>query len=131
MKKMLCIFIATVILNPLFVRAVAWQFDSGPFVFPGTGISEKNNVAKHDGFRCGYKFQKGTVTIEYALPHGVIAAKLTIYNLTGVAVESFDLRSSATMLQWDVSRQKFPAGVYPAAIRFGGVEKRIQISIVK
>jgi hypothetical protein len=74
---------------------------------------------------------RGIVTFQYSLPEGTKNAKLMIYSLSGVRVETLDLASGSNSVTWNFSKHKIGAGIYLAAMRFGSFENKIQISIVK
>jgi hypothetical protein len=80
---------------------------------------------------CRPVISKGVVSIQYSLPQNAKGATLGIYNLSGVRVQSFDLAPGTNMVRWGVSSQRIASGIYLAALRYGTVENKIQISIVK
>jgi hypothetical protein len=80
---------------------------------------------------CKSDANKGIVTITYNLPAAGKGAKLTIYNILGVAIESFDVQPGSASFQWNFAKKQVVAGVYLASIRCAGIEKKTQLSIVK
>jgi hypothetical protein len=132
MKKILCVFLAIVLLTPLLSGAVTWQKDSDAFMFPGVSILLQNKTtAPLAGIRCVPDVKNGFVTIQYHLPPTVKNATLTIYSLSGALIQAFDLQSQNTTVKWSIAGRNVAAGIYLAAMRYGIIEHKTQISIVK
>ena len=132
MKKTFNFFMAIAFMAPIIAGAVTWQMDSGPFTFPGVSVkNQAHSNAAQAALWCRPTISKGVVTIQYSLPQNAKGAKLSIYNLSGVRIQSFDCAPGTNVISWGVSAQRIAAGVYLAAMRYGTVENKIQISIVK
>jgi hypothetical protein len=132
MKKLSCLFMAMVLVVPLFVGAVTWTVDSNQFRWVSTGIkNDKFLKATQISLRCVPDFAKGMVTIHYTLPAAAKNVKLAIYNVSGVLIQNFDLRPESRTIQWGFAKNKVAAGIYVASLRYGDVEKNIQLSLVK
>jgi hypothetical protein len=132
MKKIFSLFMAIAFVAPIIAGAVTWKLDSSPFKFPGVGV--KNPVLSNtiQSVRlCRPMVSNGIVTIQYSLPQNTRGATLSIYNLYGVRVQSFNLAPGANAIRWGVSSQRAAAGVYLATMRYGTNEEKIKISIVK
>jgi hypothetical protein len=132
MKKAACFFMTMLMVVPFFVGAVTWNGDSNQFRWLGTGTkSDMFLKASQISLQCVPDFAKGMVTIHYALPAAAEKAQLAIINVNGVLVQNFDLQPGSRALQWDYAKNKVAAGIYVASLRYGEVEKNIQISLVK
>jgi len=132
MKKLwnLCAFAALAL--PLVASAAQWSITSAPFDFPGVGVRFNKSASPAQSsltYRSG--MSRGLVTFQYSLPEGTKNAKLQIYSLSGVRVESLDLAAGSNSVAWNFSKRKIGSGIYLAAMRFGSFENKIQISIVK
>jgi len=132
MKKVSYLFMTMLLLVPLFVGAVTWTGDSNQFRWIGTGIqTQKFLKATQISLQCIPDFAKGMVTIHYALPAAAKNVKLAIYNVSGVMIQNFDLQPESRTIQWGFAKNKVAAGIYVASLRYGDVEKNIQLSLVK
>jgi hypothetical protein len=132
MKKTFCFFMAIAFMAPIIAGAVTWTMDSGPFNFPGTSVKNPAlSSAVQPARLCRPVVSNGVVTIQYSLPQNTRGATLSIYNLSGVRVQSFDLAPGTNAIRWGVSAQRAVAGVYLATMRYGTNEDKIKISIVK
>jgi hypothetical protein len=132
MKRPFCVFTLIAVLTPLFVGAVTWQADSGPFSFPSVFIDNSERMhAAQSALRCVPGGAKGIVTFEYRLPAAARGAQLNIYSLGGVLVRNFGLQAGETAVRWSTTESKVASGVYLASLRCGAVEQRIRISITK
>ncbi len=132
MKKICFLYAVIAFVAPLIAGAVTWQMDSAPFGFPGTAVKYfRQSDASRAALNCNPSMCNGYVTFQYALPQGAKNARLTIYNLVGKVVESFDLSAEANTVRWGVEKNNVVTGVYLAAMRYGSFENKIQISIVK
>lgn len=81
--------------------------------------------------KCRYDAARGIVAFSYNLPSKAAGAKLNVYNIGGVMVKNFDLRTGTGMVQWNLSKSSIAPGVYMASLKYGAVEKKTQLSIVK
>jgi hypothetical protein len=131
MKKTFSFFMAIAFMAPIIAGAVPWQMDSSPFYFPTVSVANRLHAPAQASLLCRPATSKGVVTIQYNLPQNAKGATLGIYNLSGVRIQSFDLAPGTNVIRWGVSSQRIAAGVYLAALRYGTVENKIQISIVK
>jgi hypothetical protein len=132
MKKVSYLFMTMLLVVPLFVGAVTWTGDSNQFRWGGTGIqTEKFLKATQFSLRCIPDFAKGMVTIRYALPAAAKNVKLAVYNVSGVLIQNFALQPGSSAVQWYYSKSSIAAGIYVASLRYGDVEKNIQLSLVK
>jgi hypothetical protein len=123
--------VAIAFMAPIIAGAVPWQMDSNPFYFPGVSVKNRVHSPAQISLLCRPVISKGVVSIQYSLPQNAKGATLGIYNLSGVRVQSFDLAPGTNMVRWGVSSQRIASGIYLAALRYGTVENKIQISIVK
>ena len=120
------------LLVPLFVGAVTWLGDSNQFRWPITSTTSNSLLkASQIVLQCIPDIAKGIVTIQYKLPSVAKNVKLNIYNVSGVLIQNFDLQPGSSAVQWDYSKNSVAAGIYVASLRYGDVEKNIQISLVK
>lgn len=132
MKKAACIFMTLLLGVPFFVGAVTWTGNSNQFRWIGSGVKNDMLVnASEVSLQCTPDFTQGTMTISYTLPAAVKSAKLVIYSISGVHIQDFDLKSGSAAVRWNFAKAKVAAGVYVASLRYGEVEKNIQMSIVK
>ena len=132
MKKTFSFFMAIAFMAPIIAGAVTWQMDSGIFTFPGPSVKNPAHSSAVQSTRlCRPVVSNGIVTIQYSLPQNARGATLSIYNLSGVRVQSFDLAPGTNAIRWGVSSQRAAAGVYLATMRYGTNEDKIKISIVK
>jgi hypothetical protein len=132
LKNAFFVFMSVVVLSPLLVGAVTWQMDSSPFTFPAVSVLNSTHMAGSQmAIKCKYDAAQGIVAFSYDLPSTATAAKLKVYNTGGVMVKSFDLRTGNGTVQWNISKNKVAPGVYMASLKYGNVEKKTQISIVK
>jgi hypothetical protein len=132
MRKVACLFMTMLLAVPFFAGAVIWNGDSNQFRWLGTVTkSDKFLKASQISLRCVPDFAKGTVTMHYALPAAAKNAKLAVYSVSGALVQNFDLQTGSNALQWDYAKNKVAAGIYVASLRYGDVEKNIQLSLVK
>lgn len=132
MKKAFFIFMSVVLLMPLLAQAVTWQMDSSPFSFPTVSVlGTTHMIASQTAIRSSFDASRGIVSFSFNLPSTVQGAKLKVYNSGGVMVKAFDLSTQAGSVQWNISKSKVAAGVYLASLRYGDVENKIQLSIVK
>jgi flagellar hook assembly protein FlgD len=123
---------SVIVSTPLLAGAVAWQLDSSPFSFPTTNVLGSNHqIASQSAIKSSIDAARGIVSFSCALPSRAQGAKLKVYNSSGVMVKDFDLQTGASSVQWNVSKNKVAAGIYLACLRYGDVENKIQISIVK
>jgi hypothetical protein len=126
------VFASVVVLSPLLAAAVTWQMDSSPFVFPAVSVlNGSSTAASQTAIRSRYDAARGIVAFSYDLPSTTTAAKLKVYSIAGVMVKSFDLQAGTGTVQWSISKNKVAPGVYMASLRYGNVEKKTQLSIVK
>jgi len=132
MKKVVCLFMTMLLVVPFFAGAVTWTMDSNQFRWLGSGVkNDKFLKASQTSLQCIPDFAKGMVTIHYALPAAAKNATLAIYNVNGALIQNFDLQSGSRAIQWDFAKDKVAAGIYVASLRYGEVEKNIQLSLVK
>jgi hypothetical protein len=132
MKKAFFAFMSGVLLSPLLVGAVTWQMDSSPFSFPAVSTINGNHmIVSQSAIRCNYDAVRGIVAIRYTLPKVAKNAKLNIYNIGGVMIKTFDCAPGSNAIAWNLGSNKVAAGIYLASMRYGNVENKTQISIVK
>ena len=133
MKKAIGLFMALTLLVPLIVNAVVWgPANSNQFRWPVSGVKNAE-FTKISQPTLAWKsdVSKGIVTIHYTMSSLIKSAKLDIYNVNGVLIRNFDLGSVKNSIQWNIGKENVAAGIYVASLRYGNVEKNIQISIVK
>jgi flagellar hook assembly protein FlgD len=131
-KKAFFFFMSIVVLAPLLAGAVTWQMDSSPFSFPATSVfGGAHMIASPSAIKSSFDEARGIVSFSCNLPSRAEGAKLRVYNSNGVMVKAFELQTGTSSVQWNVSKNKVAAGVYLASLRYGDVENKIQISIVK
>jgi hypothetical protein len=133
MKKTFSFFMAIAFMAPIIASAVPppWTMNSAPFNYP-TGVRyNKQTVPSRAILARKAGINKGIVTFQYSLPASAKGAKLSIYNISGACVESFDLTPAGNSVIWNTAKRKIAAGIYIAAMRYGSFENKIQISIVK
>jgi hypothetical protein len=130
MKKIWYLCASVALALPLIAGAATWTITSDPFAVTAVRYNKISNPAQSI---LKYKpgASRGIVTFQYSLPEGTKNAKLTIYSLSGVRVESLDLAAGSSSVTWNFSKRKVGAGIYLASMRFGSFENKIQISIVK
>ncbi|HUI92053.1 MAG TPA: T9SS type A sorting domain-containing protein [Chitinivibrionales bacterium] len=117
---------------PIIAGAVTWQMDSSPFGFPAESVKNPaQSNAMLTAHLCRPVVNNGFVTIQYSLPQNVRGATLTIYNLFGARIQTFDLTPGSNAVRWGVSSHRVVTGVYLAAMRYGTNEEKTKISIVK
>jgi len=132
MKKVSCLFMTMLLLVPLCVGAVTWLGDSNQFRWVTTSTTNNSLLeASQTVLQCIPDAAKGIVTIQYKLPAMAKNVKLSIYNVNGVLIQNFALQAGSSAVQWDYSKNSVAAGIYVASLRYGDVEKNIQISLVK
>jgi hypothetical protein len=133
MKKFFCGFIAVALFIPLLAVAVTWTGDSNQFRWTdGTPALMSNQLAPSPiTLQCRSGFLNGSVTFLYNLPSRAPGAKLTIFNVSGALVKSFHLEPGVGSVHWSFVKDRAAAGVYVASMRYGTVDKKIQIAIVK
>jgi len=132
MKKAACFFMTMLMVVPFFVGAVTWTMDSNQFRWLGSGVkNDKFLKASQISLQCVPDFAKGIVTIRYALPVAAKNVKLAIYDVNGTLIQNFDLQPGSSAIQWGFAKDKVAAGIYVASLRYGEVEKNIQLSLVK
>jgi hypothetical protein len=132
MRKTACLFMTMLLAVPFFAGAVTWLGDSNQFRWLGTGtMSDKSLKADLTSLRYVPDFAQGLVTIHYALPAAAKNVKLAIFNVNGALVRDFDLQPGSTATRWAFAKDNVAAGIYVASLRYGDVEKNIQISLVK
>jgi hypothetical protein len=138
MKRMRFLIAIFALSAPFVVSAVTSEADSNPFTFPGVispTVGIKVAPAVRDAlsaFQCRAESRSGITTIHYTtVPASIRNAKMTIFNLAGAQVASFDLRPGTSSIQWSIEKHSVAAGVYWSSIRFGSVEKKTKISMVK
>jgi hypothetical protein len=131
-KNAFFVFMSVVVLSPLLVGAVTWQMDSSPFVFPTVSVLNGQHMANaQTAIKCRFDAARGIVSFSYNLTSAAEGAKLKVYNIGGVMVKTFDLPAGTGTVQWNISRNNVAPGVYMASLRYGNVEKKTQLSIVK
>ena len=118
-------------LIPLMAGAVTWQMDSNQFRWSGTSTTSAGASGARIVLQYKVDIAKGTVTIRYGLPSGAKGAKLKIYSISGVVVKDFDLRPGSGTMQWNITRDNVPAGIYVASVPYGGSVKKTVLAIVK
>jgi hypothetical protein len=108
--------------------AVIWEMSSEPFT---VGIAGKGRqiVLRQSDLR--YTAINGSMTFHYNIPSDIKNATLTIYNLSGHQVKSFNLKQGTTCIHWPLAQARVSKGIYIAALKSGAIEKQITISIVK
>jgi hypothetical protein len=133
MRKVACFLMTMLLAVPFIVGAVTWNGDSNQFRWTsGTGVTnDKFFKASEAYLRCVPDFTKGTVTIRYKLPAPVTQARLIISSINGVHIQDFDLQPGSASVTWSYAKNMVAAGIYVASLRYGDVEKNINISIVK
>jgi len=132
MRKKIIFIVAITLIVPLIAKAVTWQMDSNPFMFPV--VSVKKNIslkANNTIFSASYNMAKGVVNLKYNIPFYTKDAALEIYTLSGIKIKSFVLSSWLKEIQWDVRSQKISSGVYFAILKYSNLQNKIQISIIK
>jgi hypothetical protein len=131
-KKVFIVIMSVMVLSPLLASAVTWQMDSSPFVFPTVSVLNGSHMAvSQTAIACRYDAARGIVSFSYNLTSTAEGAKLKVYNIGGVMVKTFDLRAGTGTVRWNISRNNVAPGVYMASLRYGDVEKKTQLSIVK
>jgi hypothetical protein len=133
MKKSLCLWaVAALIAAPLIVGAAQWTISSDPFGFP-TSVVQFDKPVSQARAALTYKpgLSKGFITFQYSLPEGAGSARLSIYNLSGVRMVSFDLPAGSSSQVWSFGNRRIAPGIYLATMRCGSLETMIQVSIVK
>jgi flagellar hook assembly protein FlgD len=124
--------VSVVVLSPFLAGAVTWQMDSSPFTFPAVSVLNGNRVAaSQTAIKCRFDAVRGIVAFSYDLPATAEGAKLKVYNTGGVMVKRFDLRAGSSAVQWNTSGGSVAPGIYMASLKYGNLEKKIPISIVK
>ena len=132
MRKAFFILMSVIVSMPLLAGAVTWTGDSSPFSFPTTNVlGSKHLIASQSVIKSSFDAARGIVSFSCALPSRAQGAKLKVYNSSGVMVKDFDLQAGNSSVQWNVSKNKVAGGVYLASLRYGDVENKLQISIVK
>jgi hypothetical protein len=132
MKKFITYCATLFLIMPRIAGAIPDTLSSSPFTFESAGVITQKQINSAQTFlKYRSNAARGFVTIQYSLPQSAQGATLNIYNLSGVRVASYNLRPGLNSIYWGVNGRKAAAGVYLAAMRFGNVEKKIQISIVK
>ena len=122
---------AAVLLVCSMAFAVTWQMDSSPFTFPAAGVVQRDlRHAAQGAFRYTMNAPKGILTFHYVLPAGCTSATLRLYRPSGALVGSTAVPAGGSFT-WRFADEKASAGVYVAALRFAGAEKKIAITIVK
>lgn len=129
MKKLTGFFMICVFGVPL----LAGTMDSNQFRWPSTPgtTSAWSAAVSQPALSWKSDVAKGIVTIHYTVAAAIKTANLAIYNVNGVMIRDFDLRTGSSMVRWNIARDNVAAGIYIASLRYGNVEKNIQISIVK
>jgi hypothetical protein len=114
------------------------EANSNAFTFPApaaltTGVIVSPATLKAiSAFQCRAETHAGITMLSYTpIPSSLRNVKMSIFNLAGAQVASFDLKPGSSSVQWSVEKHSVAAGVYWSSIRFGSVEKKIKISIVK
>jgi hypothetical protein len=133
MKKSLYLWAAAALIAaPLFVGAAQWTISSDPFGFPTSSVRFDKPVS-HARAALTYKsgLSKGFINFQYSLPEGAGGARLSIYNLTGMRMVSFDLPAGSNTVMWSFGNRRIAPGIYLATMRCGSLETKIQVSIVK
>ena len=117
---------------PLVVGAAQWTITSDPFGFPTSGVHfSKPVVNTSASLRYKSGLTRGLVAFQYSLPEGAKSARLTIYNLSGVRIDSFDLPAGSNSAAWNFGNRRIANGIYLATMRYGSLENKIQFSVVK
>jgi hypothetical protein len=132
MRKAFLVPVLIAFLAPLLAGAVDWQMDSSPFSFGSVSIPNGGSArASFPALRCRFDFHRGIVTIRYNMPSFVKGTKISVYNVMGSLVQTFELQRSDNVIEWNVAHQGVAGGVYLAVLRHGNAEARTQLSIVK
>lgn len=102
---------------------------SAPFSFAVTGVTQYLRYS--NGSRFAYQKlsnnKQGIVFSWSIVDNSAQTGKLSIYNISGKLIQSFDLTSRKNSITWSMPHSKIASGVYLAVLNFGSLKKNATI----